>query len=375
MPFRTILIFSIFLSFYVNAQKVDDTFFKKMNTYIYENPEKAIREGIRLEKNATAADIKIKYLLFLSKAYTAKRDIDKSLDVLLKAQELSQKSNNPSIKIDVFIITAIQYQHMELYNKSFEMLDKAENIAQNLDSNLDPVKNAWLGKSNAVKGIIYRSQGNYEIALSKFLKSIDYFEQAEQNKPNINNISIVYYNIAYNYIDQNNYEMAHHYFSKSLHFAEKSEAKSLQAFALKGLAQNYSIQNNPMMSLQLLNKAVVKAEKIGDLTLNEGIYKGLSNTYLTIGNFSLYHKNKEIYKKIKFDREQIELKSINSFIDNLRKNYNYQIEQLKNRNKIISHISLFFGIILCLILSYKIYQINKDNKNKAKKIQRLITNK
>lgn len=371
MTIKYIMILSIFLPFYLFAQIKEDAHLKKINVYLYQDPDKAISEGVKLEEKATENDTKINYLVFLSKAYTAKRDLDKSLETLLKAQELLKKSNNPIIKIDVYIIIAIQYQHMELYNKSFEMLDKAEYIAQNLDAKLDTIKYSWLGKSNAVKGIIYRTQGNYEIAHSKLLKAIYFFKKADESIPNNNNISIVYYNIAYNYIDQTNYKEAHNYFLKSLYFAEKSDAKSLQAFALKGLADNYAIQDKPEKSLQLLNKANLLASKIGDLTLNSGIYKGLANNYLTIGDFNSYIKNNDIYKKIVFDREQIELKSINSFIDNLRINYLSYTDEIKSRTKLICSLFIVLGIIITVFLGYKIFIIIRLNKLKVIEIDKL----
>lgn len=341
---KIVFLFSICFFSQANSQESNNASLKKIQPYLYENPDKAIEIATQLIKSETNIDKKISYYLYLSKAYTAKRNSDQSYKTLLKAQELLKETKDIKSKIDVLILIAIQYQQMELYSKSFETLDQVDALCKNLGNNFQLQKKSWLGKSYAIKGIIYKSQGNIEIALEKFFNSISFFENAEQSIPTISNISIVYYNIGYSYHILKNFDKAEKYFYQSLNYARKSNAQSLEAYALKGLAENYSLQNNPKKAIELLKEAKTKSEKIGDLILNEGIYEGLSENYLNIGNFKEYLYNNDFYRKIKFEREQNDLKSINSLLNNLE----------IDKNKEIQNINVKYNILIVFIISVSI---------------------
>ena len=368
------LMFMLFLPLAMKAQnKSNDSVFKEIQHYLYENPDKAIEVSNKIIDSEKDPDKKLKYYLFLSKAYTAKRNSDASYKTLLKAQQLLEDSKDFTAKIDAMILIAIQYEQMELYTKSFEVLDQVDALCNNLNAEYNLQKNSWLGKSYAIKGIIYKSQKNNEIALKKFFTSIQNFEKAEQTVPTINNISIVYYNIGYTFINVNNFAEAEKYFNKSLIYAQKSKAHSLEAYALKGLADLNSLQDNPQKAVELLETAKVKAQNIGDLVLSEGIYKGLADNYLSIGNFQKHVEYNDLYKKAQFEKEQNELQSINSFIDNTEKE---KTEKLETDNKKHLIINILISIFTFLILGFFVFKIvKKYKKNQAlrKQIQELIT--
>jgi len=368
------LMLMLFLPLTTKAQnKSNDSVFKEIQHYLYENPDKAIEISNQIIDSEKDPDKKLKYYLFLAKAYTAKRNSDASYKTLLKAQQLLKDSKDFTAKIDAMILIAIQYEQMELYTKSFEILDQVDTLCNNLNAEYDLQKNSWLGKSYAIKGIIYKSQKNNEIALKKFFTSIQNFEKAEQNGPTINNISIVYYNIGYTFINVNNFVEAEKYFNRSLDYAKKSQAHSLEAYALKGLADLNSQRDNPQKAVELLEIAKVKAQNIGDLVLSEGIYKGLADNYLSLGNFQKHVENNDFYKKTQFQREQNELKSINSFINNSEKE---KTEKLNSDNRKHLIINILISAFVFLILSFlllKIFKTRKKNQALRKQIQELIT--
>ncbi len=346
------------------SQQKEDSLLSGIQKYLYDNPDIAITEVQKLIKAQPDPNKKIKYLLFLSKAYTAKRNTDESYKTLLKAQELVKNSTDLESKIDVLLLIAIQYQQMELFNKSFETLDEADQLCQKI-SESNKKKWAWLGKSFAVRGMIYKSQGNLEIALQKFSSAIHYLEKAEQNIPNINNTSILDYNIGYIYLNRDQFSTAENYFKKSILYAQKSNAKSLEAYAMKGLAENYTLQNKNEKALFFLKQAAQKSAAIGDLLLDEGIYKGLAENYLSIGKFTEYQENNEKYKRIQFEREQGELKSISSLISQLELNKGTQIKTLKTNHLIINLCLIIF--ISCLSGLFLVKSILKYRKNKIYK--------
>ena len=370
---KLLLILVVLYSLNLNAQVKEDSIHERLTKYLYENPDLAIKEANKLLADETDIDKKIKYHLYLAKAFTAKRNPDESFKTLMQAQELLKKSDDVISKIDVLIIIAIQYQQMELYSKSFETLEEADKLCEKLQEQNNEQKYNWLGKSNTIKGIIYKSQGNNEIALEKFFDAIHYFEKTSQSVPVLSNISIVYYNIGYCYFNLKDSKNAEKYFLKSLSDAEKSKAQSLQAFALKGLAENYAAQNNHKKALELLENAKEKAKNIGDLVLNEGIYKGLAENYLISGNFESYVVNDDAYRKSQFEREQSELKSINSLMNNVTENNNKLKKDISSKNTTVTVVSLLISIIISCVLLLLTLRKNKKNQELKKKIQALIT--
>lgn len=371
LVFINLLLFALFFK----SQKEKDTVYDNIQSYLYEDPAEAIKIAQKLIKAETNIDKKIKYTLYLSKAYTATRNTDESYKTLLKAQELLKNSTDVVSKIDVMLIIAIQYQQMELYNKSFETLDKADEMCNQLDPKYEKQKNAWLGKSFAVKGIIYKSQGNMDIALQKFLTSLKYLEKAEQSTPNVNNTSIVYYNIGYCHLNSRKFSESERSFKKSIEFAEKSKAESLTAYAMKGLAENYAMQRENQKSLELLSLANEKSESIGDLLLNEGIAKSMAYNYLSLGNFDQYLANYDRYKKIQFNREQSDLKSINSLLNNLDVNLNAEVKKQSKKALITNFLLILVSILISSFLAWKIFQKNRKNKLSQKKLENLFSGK
>lgn len=367
-----IIFFFLFLPLVLMGQEKNDTYYESIQPLLYENPDKAIviaKEKISQEENI---DAKIKYHLYLSKAYTAKRNFDNSFKTLLEAKELLKNTTNIESKIDVLINISIQYQQMELYNKCFETLDEVDSICNNLDSNFLSKKNSWLGKIFAIRGIIYKSTQNYDIALDKFFKSIENLNKAPQSIPNINNTSIVYYNIGYCYLSLNKTDEAKLFFLKSIEYAKYSNAISLEAYALKGLGDNYFSKNDYKLAIENLENAKIKAKNIGDLVLNEGIFKGLADNYLSIGNFENYITNNELYKKTQFEREQSELKSINSLVNNLSENSKIEVEKKSKNFWIVNFLIISFTLVLSTFLIFKILKMMRENKLKQKRINEIM---
>lgn len=369
---KIFIVFFFFICSTANSQEKKDVVFDSLKKHLYDDPDTAILKVKKLINSEQDLDKKIKYLLFLSNAYGAKRNTDESYKTLLKAQELLKSSKDVDSKIVSLLLIAFQYQQMELYNKSFEALEQVDLLCQKVsDSNKE--KYAWLGKSFALKGMIYKSQGNLDISLQKFLSAIKNLEKSEQAAGNINNLSIIYYNIAYIYLNKKQFSTAEKYFNQSVSYASQSKAKSLEAYAMKGLAENYTLQNQNDKALIYLKKAAEKSQDIGDLVLDEGIAKLLAENYLVLGKFDDYLKNNESYKRIKFEREQGELKSINSLIDNMELSKTKEINSVKKNHFQINLVLIIISLIISIILFLKSLKKYRTNKTSRLKIAKLMT--
>ncbi len=368
------LLLLLFLSFQnsFSGQKIsDDSLMKKAQLEIYDNPEKAINIGKSLLKKEKDVKKTITIYLLLATANIAKRDFDTSLKYILKAKELAQKTNDPKTQTTVLVSVAIQYQQMELFSKSLETLDEADQYLSKLPDDTRE-KHFEAARINAIRGMIYKSQSNSEIALKKFLKSIEHFEKISQKKSTYANMSVVYYNIGYCYLNLNQNNKAEQAFLQSINYAQKNQAKSLEAFALKGMSELYKQKREHQIALNLLIKAENLCKNTGDLILNEGIYKEMADNYLAMGNQNLYQVYNKKYFEMQFKRTQNELNSINQSIDNHNKETFLKSEELKSRHYYLIALVIGFGTLIIAILLIFIFKIRKENKKYYKEIQQMI---
>lgn len=368
----SIIILLMMCPFFLYGQRIsDDSLIKKARLEIYDNPENAIIIGKNLLKKEKDINQSISIYLLLSTANIAKRNFDESLLYILKAKELAQKINDLKMQISVLVSVAIQYQQMELFSKSLETLDEADHHLLKLQED-SPEKYIETARSYAIRGMIYKSQSNSEIALEKLLLSIQNFEKVKNKRTTYANMSVVYYNIAYCYLNLNQREKAHDAFVQSINNAEKLKAKSLKAFALKGMAEMFKQNRENEKALNLLIQAENLCKNTGDLILNEGIYKEMSENYLSMGKPDLYQTYNKKYFEMRFKREQSELSSINHSIDNHNKETLKKTRELKDKYNYLTIGSVLLGSVIMGILMYLIIKIRIQNRKYHKEIQTLI---
>ncbi|MDQ0782756.1 lipopolysaccharide assembly protein LapB [Chryseobacterium sp. W4I1] len=368
------IIAGIFLSTYISVSgqsTVFDSLMKKARLEIYDNPDDAISTGKQLLRKEKDIHKQISIYQLLSTANIAKRDFDQSLHYLIKAKETAQKTNDQKVRTSVLISAAIQYQQMELFSKSLETLNEADQYMDKLPDNL-PEKYIETARSYAIRGMIYKSQANPEIALEKFLISIRNFEKVKNKQATYSNMSVVYYNIGYCYLNLGQLEKAHQALIQSAAYAQKNGAKSLEAFALKGMAEMYKQKKENEKALQLLIKAEDLSKNTRDLILNEGIYKEMSENYLAMEKPDLYQNYSKKYFEMRFQREQNELNSINHSINDHNRETLKKSSEMKTRYQYITGFIVSLGILCIAVLLYLIIKVRKQNLMYRRKIQELI---
>lgn len=373
MKFTLKILSFLFLSFCIsiNAQKnTTDSLMKKAYNAIYDNPENAIKIGKDLLKKDNDINTSIKVYMLLSTANIAKRNFDESLKYILKAKELSQKTNDAKNQASVLIAVAIQYQQMELFSKSLETLNEADTYLAKIPDS--PERYLETARSYAIRGMIYKSQSNSEIALEKFLIALQNFEKAPLSKTASSNVSVVYYNIGYCYLNLNQIDNAQKAFLQSVNYARKNHAKSLEAFALKGMAEMYKQKHEYQTAVDLLQKAENLSKNTGDIVLNEGIYKEMSDNYLALRKQDLYQLYNRKYFEMRFKRKENELTSINRVIDNHNKDTLAKNKEIKSYYIYLMIISSAISLIIIGIFLYLISKIKKQNKKYQREIQQII---
>ncbi|WP_312393706.1 tetratricopeptide repeat protein [Chryseobacterium sp.] len=374
MKFRLNIFFFIILlgQISISAQEISfDSAMKKARLEIYDSPDKAISISKNLlEKEKDIKNITAIYML-LSTANIAKRDFDESLKFILKAKEFAQRTTDLKTQASVLVSVAIQYQQMELFSKSLETLNEADLYLTKLPDDLFE-KQVEIARSYAIRGMIYKSQSNSEIALEKFFIAIKNFEKVKDTKATFANVSVVYYNIGYCYLNLQKIALAKEAFEKSIEYAQKNKAKSLEAFALKGMAEVYKQKRENSTALELLKKAENLCKNTNDLILNEGIFKEMADNYLATGKSQLYQLYNKKYFEMRFKREQNELSSINQAIDNHNNETLKKKDDLKNHYHFITFCISIIGIIIASFILFFILKLRKENRGLKQKIKQLI---
>lgn len=356
-------------------KKPDDSLsiiIKKANQEIYNNPDNVIKIGNKLLKNEKDTKKLIRIYLLLSTAGFAKRDFDESLQYIYKARELAKKTNDPKIQTSVLMTAAVQFQQMDLLSKSIETLDEVDKYLAELPEDLS-LKHFETARSFALRGMIYKSQANPEIALQEFLIAIKNFEKVPDQKTTFYNQSIIYYNIGTCYLTISEPNQAQKAFQKSINIARLIKANSLEAFALKGMSEIPKQKHQNQAALDLLLQAEKLSKNIGDLTLNEGIYKEMADNYLAMGKQNLYQVYSKKHLETRLKREQNELSSINHALDI------HNLESQKKSKDMITHYhfliltAVLSGVIIFGLFFYFVFKIRKHNQRDQEEIKKLLS--
>lgn len=357
-----LLILSTRYSVFAQDQKKLEQLIKTANVEMYENPEKVISTGLKIiQLSKNNIDLKIKAYKLVSDGYSSKREYQKSLKYLIKALELLPKSEDKLLKISIDTKAGIQYHQLNIYQSAITYLDRAEKMC--LEYPVKDSVSSFLGVNYVVRGFIYKEKLNCDIAISFFDKGIKTLSYNNKKNENATKISIAKYNKGNCYLLLEENVLAEQSFKEALKGAKSVNAKSLEAFALKGIAQIHTFNGAYADAISELNQAYYIAKNVNDLVLNQEIYLGLSVNYLAINQPEKYKEYQQ-----KFIQTQTKLKeNERASIENLlQENYN----NLENKAK--SDLSNFW-ILVFLVLTISIplitFIINKKTNTNIKELK------
>jgi tetratricopeptide (TPR) repeat protein len=358
---KTILLLFVYLIFNFNpilAQDLQklDKLIKKSNSEMYENPEKVISIGFSVLRQAkNNVDLKIKSYKLISDGYSSQRNYQKSLSYLIKALQLLPKSDDKLLNISINTKAGIQYHQLNIYQSAITYLDRAEKMSLEYPSR-DSVS-TFLGINYVVRGFIYKEELNCDIAISFFDKGIKELMSKNRINDNLTRISIAKYNKGNCYLLMEQIQLAQQSFKESLLYARMANAKSLEAFAKKGIAQIYTLNGAYLQAIEELNQSYNIAKNVDDLVLNQEIYRGLSENYLAIKDIEKYKEYQQKLIQIQSKLKESECSSVENLLHE-----NSQNLEKKAKNEFSNFwIQLF---IYCIIFSafITIMLIKRSNK-------------
>jgi len=342
------------LSFFMTAQQNFELKLKEANRDIYENPNKAIEIGLELYNSTeTSYEIKVNALILISTAYSSKRNNLLSLDYANKSLEYLPKIKNKVFKINVLNKIGEQYHQLQIYDKSISYLDEALQITQEINEK-DSIANL-LGYNHAVRGFIYREQMSCDIALNYFNKSMYYFQKHLKINEIMNaNISIINYNKGNCFLSKSQIDSANVSFEKAISHAQIIKAKSLEAFAIKGMSEVLTNKGLFNEAILILKEGLSISSDVGDLVLNQGLYKGLADNYLAVKDWENHKFYNIKYIETNQTIKSTEIKTINNSLSNLIKENTAELQQFQSKISltkctfVIGSFFLFFFILRTL---------------------------
>lgn len=340
-----IFVYSLLLTNFLYCQnyKNCDNIVNVASNEIYSNPDKAIKIGESIvNESGNNVDCKIKGYKLICDAYTSKRNYEKTLEYLNKANSMLRLSNNALLKIAILNKQGIIYHQLKIYDKAIQYLDQAEQAILEY-----PIKDSIhndLGKNFIVRGFIYKEEFNCEIAINFFDRGISELLKVK-SKPAYNIISIAKYNKGNCYVLLNNNQLAIENFNQSYMAAKMLDAKSLEAFANKGIAQVYTLEGNYDGAIAKLNEALLLSNEVKDLVLNQEICKGLSENYLATSQWEKFNIYYSKYQSIQKLIKQSERKSISESLDLKKIEITKKLTEETSKIKLYL-LTLFLGLLL-----------------------------
>lgn len=325
------------------AQK-NDSILKEGTREVYESPDSAISKGMAVfnSSESSTAD-KINALMLVSTGYSSKREYEKSLEFAIKTESYFSGLKDNTLKINILNKIGTQYQQLDIYDKAIEYFDEALRLTD-FFPNKDSIA-SLLGYNYAARGFIYREQMSCDIALNYFDKAIEQYKKTMENQVMNANLSIIEYNKGNCFITLKQIGSAKTSFQDAIDFAQVLDAKSLIAFAKKGLAEVNTLEGNYENAIDILKEAEKISDGVGDLILNQGIYKALSDNYLATNDWEKYGSYHDKYTTTIQDIEETERNAVNQSIDNLMTEKSNEITALKS-----FYLPLQIGIILLIIV-------------------------
>lgn len=357
-----LLILSTRYSVFAQDQKKLEQLIKTANVEMYENPEKVISTGLKIiQLSKNNIDLKIKAYKLVSDGYSSKREYQKSLKYLIKALELLPKSEDKLLKISIDTKAGIQYHQLNIYQSAITYLDRAEKMC--LEYPVKDSVSSFLGVNYLVRGFIYKEKLNCDIAISFFDKGIKELSSNYKINENATRISIAKYNKGNCYLLLEENAIAEKCFKEAFTSAKKVNAKSLEAFALKGIAQIHTLNGTYDEAISELNQAYSISKKVNDLVLNQEIYLGLSENYLAINQPEKY---KEYQQKLMQTQTKLKENERASIENLLQENYK-NIE--KKAKSDLSNFWIFVFLVLAISIPLIALIINKKTNNNIKELK------
>ncbi|KFC21971.1 hypothetical protein IO89_08340 [Epilithonimonas lactis] len=291
-------------------------------------------------------------------SYFKNNDLKKSTELLFKAKEYAEKTDDYELIARMNGSIAHQYVQLNLNDKAKFYLDNAIKQINKLPES---------DKKRSLKTLSYLEIGNIDFDEENYQKANEYYKKSLHEIELVKNPDdqAVYnhrrslYNIgnSYHYLKNDSAEI---YLKKALAI-KNNYNKELDHFIYNSLSQVYSGRKEYQRAIDTL-KVVLEHKNNLDKRLLSDIYYNLSQNYKFLEDQSQYSFYNEAYIKLDKSTKEKEMQAISSAIDAEQKDYKEAISYADSSKKSVVVIAIIFGLFLAGAIIYLLYRRKKERK-------------
>ena len=298
-----------------------------------------------------------KALIELAVKYFKKNDFKKSTQLLFRAKDLAEESNNYGLTAKIYGSLSHQYMQLNLDDNAKLYLNKAIEQINKMQEGDD--KKLFKGLSFLELGNIVFDEKKFADANLYYKKSLKEFQSAKSAK----NIPVYHYrrslyNIGNSYIYIKKTDSAELFLNKVLAIHD-SDNRELNFFINTSLSLIYSQKGQYQRAIDSLTK-IINDKNLNNVRLESDIYYALSQNYKKIGNYdqSIFYNEK--YVKLDNANKEKEFKAINSAMNEEQKDYRDEISNADNNTKTVVVISFSFFTAFLFFIIYLLYKRKRE---------------
>lgn len=304
-------------------------------------------------------------------SYFKKNDLKKSTELLFKAKEYAEKTNDYALIARMNGSIAHQYVQLNLNDKAKFYLDNAIKQINKLPEG---------DNKKLLKTLSYLEIGNIDFDEENYQKASEYYKKSLREIELVKNPNeqMVYhhrrslYNIGNSYYFLKN-DSAEIYLNKALAI-KNNYNKELDFFIYNALSQVYSGRKEYQRAVDTL-KIILDHKNDLDKRLLSDVYYNISQDYKLLNDQSQYSYYNEAYIKLSKSIKESEMNAISTAINAEQKDYKEAISDADSSKKNIVIISTVFVLILALAIVFLLYRRKKERQAFENIINKLESDK
>lgn len=297
-------------------------------------------------------------LASLAVSYFKNNDLKKSTELLFKAKEFAEKTEDYALIARMNGSIAHQYVQLNLNDKAKFYLDNAIKQINKLPEG---------DKKKLLKTLSYLEIGNIDFDEENYQKASEFYKKSLKEIELVKNPDeqAIYhhrrslYNIGNSYYYLKN-DSAEIYLNKALAI-KNNYNNEINYFIYNALSQVYAGRKEYQRAIDTL-KIVLKHKNDLDTRLLSDVYYNLSQDFKALNDQSQYSLYNEEFIKLNRSIRESEMKAILSAINAEQKDYKDAISDADSSKKNIVIIATVFVLILAFAIIFLLYRRKKERK-------------
>lgn len=358
---KVILILLLLQSAFLFPQDINklDQLEKRLNELRNTNPDEVIKIGDYILEHSSSNRQKANTLVFMSFAYFAKKDTDKSTELLFKAKEIAEATKDSEVITKIYGTIAQMYLKIEFKDKASHYLQMAIDEIQKMPES---------DSKHRLKGLSYIELGKINLDDKKNTEANAYFKRslAEFNLINENSLYFIkrsYYNLGDSFHEMNKPDSAKFYLKKALDIEQNPVVNRYILFTLSNV---YTQEKQYQRAIDTLSAVLDRYDLEDDI--KSKVYLAILKNYNAVGNTEKYNQFNERYLALNNEISNTNLSTIKNVIKIEEKDFTKKITSAHQQNNRL----LFLLVVIFVSGSAILLYIRQKKKLQKKKYEAII---